>query len=51
MDALRQAAELAYGRQRAKELETKIAEVASWLKIVDEQPLDLLDEEPDPNAA
>jgi hypothetical protein len=44
---LRRMAEAAYGAQRAAELETRLGEIARWLRLIDEQPLDLLDEEPD----
>jgi hypothetical protein len=49
-ESLGQAAAAAYGESRAAELQAKIAEVAGWMKLVDEQPLDLLDEEPDPSG-
>ena len=49
-ETLRSAAALKYGQQRADELAGKLAEVAGWLDIVAQQPLDLLDEEPDSNG-
>ena len=47
LQALRQAAELRFGTERAAELAGKLADVARWLELIDQQPLDLLDEEPD----
>lgn len=44
---LQQAAVGAYGQQRAAELDKRLADVAHWLWLIGQQPLDLLDEEPD----
>ncbi|HLG72763.1 MAG TPA: hypothetical protein VK009_20275 [Chloroflexota bacterium] len=49
-ESLRQAAIAAYGEARAAELKGKLAEVGRWLELVDGEPLDLLDEEPDTNG-
>jgi hypothetical protein len=45
--ALEAAAVEAYGQQRAAELSRRLTDVARWLTLVQSQPLDLLDEEPD----
>ena len=39
-----------YGSRRTAELGTRLAEIAHWLELVEQQPLDLLDEEPDANG-
>ena len=44
---LHQAAVASYGDQRADELAKRLGEVAHWLWLIEQQPLDLLDEEPD----
>jgi hypothetical protein len=36
-----------YGEQRARELGGRLNEIARWLWLIEQQPLDLLDEEPD----
>ena len=36
-----------YGADRALELMPRLAEVAHWISLVEERPLELLDEEPD----
>ncbi len=46
-DLLRQAAVKSYGEQRASELDKRLASIAHWLWLIDQEPLDLLDEEPD----
>jgi hypothetical protein len=46
-DLLRQAAVKSYGEQRASELDKRLATIAHWLWLIDQEPLDLLDEEPD----
>jgi hypothetical protein len=45
--ALQEAAQRTYGQQRAIELDRRLGEVARWLALIEQQPLDLLDEEPD----
>lgn len=54
-DALRErlhaAAANAYGPERAAELGGRLSDLAQWLRLVEDQPLDLLDEEPDTNAS
>jgi len=49
-EGLRDAAVQAYGEQRAGELTKRLGEIAHWLSLVEQQPLDLLDEEPDSNG-
>jgi len=49
-EGLRAAAVRAYGEQRAGELAKRLGEIARWLSLVEQQPLDLLDEEPDSNG-
>lgn len=44
---LQAAAVQAYGQQRAAELSSRLTDIAHWLSLVQSQPLDLLDEEPD----
>jgi hypothetical protein len=46
-DGLQSAAVHAYGEQRAGELGKRLNEIARWLRLVQDQPFDLLDEEPD----
>lgn len=44
---LQAAAVEAYGQERAAELSRRLDDIARWLALVQSQPLDLLDEEPD----
>jgi hypothetical protein len=44
---LRQAAAARFDVERAAELEAHLIDVARWLDLIEEQPLDLLGEEPD----
>ena len=46
-EGLEAAAARTYGEQRAGELSKRLGEIAHWLTLVGEEPLDLLDEEPD----
>jgi len=49
-EGLRVSAARAYGEQRAGEMSKRLGEIAHWLRLVEQQPLDLLDEEPDNNG-
>ena len=44
---LQDAAAQRFGEERAAELSHKLGDVARWLRLIERQPLDLLDEEPD----
>lgn len=44
---LRVMAETRLGPERARELDTRLMDLARWLALIEEPPLDLLDEEPD----
>ncbi len=48
--ALQEAAQRTYGQQRASELDKRLGEIARWLALIEQQPLDLLDEEPEDNG-
>jgi hypothetical protein len=47
---LQEAAVRSYGERRASELSGRLAEIARWMALIDQQPLDLLDEEPEANG-
>lgn len=47
LDELRRSAAANYGAERAGELEKRLADTAHALWLIAQQPLDLLDEEPD----
>ena len=46
-DQLHRAAIATYGDERAAQLDAKLKELSAQLALIDQQPLDLLDEEPD----
>jgi len=46
-DELGQLAVARYGQQRAQELEKRLQKIARWIALIQQQPLDLLDEVPD----
>lgn len=50
VQSLRDAAARAYGQGRADELQPKLDEVGRWIARIEQQPLDLLNEEPDTNG-
>lgn len=45
--ALHDQAIRAYGEQRSAQLEPRLAQLAGWIALIEQQPLDLLDEDPD----
>jgi hypothetical protein len=47
LEALRREAEATWGAARAAEVQGRLAHTAHWLWLVAQQPLELLDEEPD----
>jgi hypothetical protein len=47
---LEAAARELYGSERARELSKRLGEIARWTRLIDQQPLDVLDEEPDDNG-
>lgn len=47
LGSLHNEAERRYGQPHARELDARLSQVAGWLELIGQQPLELLDEEPD----
>ena len=50
LEALRADARNTFGQERAGQIDGRLSLAAHWIWLVAQQPLDLLDEEPDANG-